>query len=83
MAEFTEEQKAKLRKVSEAIDNLEGIAIPFNIIRQNIVPFANWFKEVLCEEIEDVDDEPDNDPGPDYSKEIEDLEGPELPSEGD
>lgn len=56
MADYTEEEIKKLKVVSEAIGNLEGVAIPFNIIRQNIVPFANWLKEVLGEQ-EDVDDE--------------------------
>lgn len=57
MADYTEEEIKKLKAVSEAIGNLEGVAIPFNIIRQNVVPFANWLKEVLAEKEEDVDAE--------------------------
>lgn len=44
-----EEKKQKLRNVAEAIDKLECVEIPFNIIIQNIVPFRNWLAEELSE----------------------------------
>ena len=37
----------KLKQVKKAIDELEGVAIPYNIISHCINPFAEWLEEVL------------------------------------
>jgi hypothetical protein len=37
----------KLTNLSKAIDDLEGVKIPFNIIKENIIPLKEWLKETL------------------------------------
>ena len=41
----------KLTKLSKAIDELEGIKIPMNIIMQNIKPLKGWLDLVLNKKV--------------------------------
>lgn len=43
-------EREKLTKLSKVIDELEGIKIPFNIIKQNIIPLKEWLDLVLSKE---------------------------------
>jgi len=37
----------KLSNLKKAIDELEGIMIPFNIIKENIEPLKKWLEHTL------------------------------------
>ena len=39
----------KLYDLLDSIYNLEGVAIPFNIIRQYIMPLRKWLEEQIPE----------------------------------
>jgi len=39
------EDKQKLMKLKEAIDNLDGVMIPWNIINNYISPLSKWLDE--------------------------------------
>ena len=47
--ELKKEERAKLKAVKEAIGNLTGLKIPYNIIIQNIMPFIVWIDKLLEE----------------------------------
>lgn len=47
---YTEEEKARLRLVKEAIEGLEGISIRFDVIKNYMVPFAKWLDYALADE---------------------------------
>ncbi len=42
-------KQQKLINLSKAIGELEGIEIPFNIIKQNIMPLKEWLNSTLKE----------------------------------
>ena len=47
MTDYTDEQKAKLKAFFEAMDNLHGIPIPYNLICNYFAPLRRWVVEVL------------------------------------
>jgi len=40
-----QENIEKLKAVRTAIRNLQGISIPYNIIKHNLIPFSEWLDE--------------------------------------
>lgn len=44
--EYTSEELTRFDEVAKAIDQLDGIKIPYDIIKHNIIPFRNWLKTV-------------------------------------
>lgn len=44
---MNDEDKEKLIDLKKAIENLEGVEVPFNVIKQNIQPLFKWLKEIL------------------------------------
>ena len=43
----TEEDIQKLKECRTAIKNLQGVLIPYNIIKHNLIPFSEWLDEEL------------------------------------
>jgi len=41
---------ARLKAVNNAMKQLEGVSIPYNIIKEVIVPFAKWLEGSIAEE---------------------------------
>lgn len=41
--------ESKLKNLLDAIYDLEGVDIPFNIIRQNIIPLQKWLETQVPE----------------------------------
>ena len=41
--------ESKLKNLLDAIYDLEDVNIPFNIIRQNILPLQKWLEEQIPE----------------------------------
>ena len=39
---MTEDKIDRLKTVRTAIRNLQGISIPYNIIKDNMIPFCEW-----------------------------------------
>ena len=50
MSDYKKEELEKLKDLKTSIERLEGIAIPFNIIRSCIAPLNEWVGEVLSED---------------------------------
>ena len=47
MTDYSAEDKVKLRAFFEAMGNLEGVLIPFNLITNYFAPLRRWLVEVL------------------------------------
>jgi hypothetical protein len=44
---MADNNKEKLKKVLDAINDLEGEPIPFNIIKHSIIPLKEWLETEL------------------------------------
>ena len=52
MTEYSDEDKAKLRGLFDAMENLHGVLIPYNLICNYFAPLRKWLVRVL--EIEET-----------------------------
>jgi len=43
----TEDALQKLKDCRQAIRNLQGVLIPYNIIKHNLIPFSEWLEEEM------------------------------------
>ena len=43
------DDKEKLRELQKAIQNLEGVPIPYNLIKDGFEPISEWLKGELQE----------------------------------
>ena len=48
--ENTKKDIQKLKNTQTAIRNLQGVLIPYNIIKHNLIPFSEWLNETLKKE---------------------------------
>jgi hypothetical protein len=46
---YPEEKKFKLNQLLEAIKELNGVSIPYNIIKHSIIPLRNWIESEIKE----------------------------------
>ena len=42
MTDYSTEDRAKLRAFFDAMDNLEGVLIPYNLICNHLAPLRKW-----------------------------------------
>ena len=43
----TDEDVQKLKNCRQAIRELHGVLIPYNIIKHNLIPFSEWLEEEM------------------------------------